>query len=29
MPGSGWVLRLVAADERAGWAAALDATDRS
>jgi hypothetical protein len=28
LPGTGWVLRLVAADERAGWAAALDATDR-
>jgi hypothetical protein len=29
LPGTGWVLRLAAADERAGWAAALDATDRS
>jgi hypothetical protein len=28
LPGTGWVLRLVAADEQAGWAAALDATDR-
>jgi hypothetical protein len=29
LPGSGWVLRLAAADPAAGWAAALDATDRS
>jgi hypothetical protein len=29
MPGTGWILRLVAADPAAGWAAALDATDRS
>ncbi len=28
MPASGWHLRLVAADPAAGWAAALDATDR-
>jgi hypothetical protein len=28
MPGSGWVLRLAAADPAAGRAAALDATDR-
>jgi hypothetical protein len=28
LPGSGWVLRLAAADPAAGWAAALDATDR-
>jgi hypothetical protein len=29
MPGTGWILRLVAADPGAGWAAALDATDQS
>ena len=29
MPGTGWVLRLAAADPAAGWAAALDATDHS
>ena len=29
MPGTGWILRLVAADPGAGWAAALDATDHS
>jgi hypothetical protein len=28
MPANGWVLRLAAADPAAGWAAALDATDR-
>jgi hypothetical protein len=29
MPGTGWVLRLAAADPDAGWAAALDASDHS
>ncbi|HZA81785.1 MAG TPA: hypothetical protein VFC13_09975 [Actinomycetes bacterium] len=29
LPASGWVLRLAVADPAAGWAAALDATDRS
>jgi hypothetical protein len=29
MPGTGWILRLAAADPAAGWAAALDATDQS
>jgi hypothetical protein len=29
MPGTGWILRLAVADPAAGWAAALDATDRS
>jgi hypothetical protein len=29
MPGTGWILRLVATDPDAGWAAALDATDQS
>jgi hypothetical protein len=29
LPGTGWVLRLAAADPAAGWSAALDATDRS
>ena len=29
MPGTGWILRLAAADPAAGWAAALDATDHS
>jgi hypothetical protein len=28
LPGTGWVLRLAAADPTAGWSAALDATDR-
>jgi hypothetical protein len=29
LPANGWVLRLAVADPAAGWAAALDATDRS
>ena len=29
MPGTGWILRLAAADPAAGWAAALDAADHS
>jgi hypothetical protein len=29
LPGTGWILRLVAADDEAGWAAALDATDHA
>ncbi len=29
MPASGWILRLAVAQPHAGWAAALDATDRS
>jgi hypothetical protein len=29
LPGTGWILRLAAADPTEGWTAALDATDHS